>query len=83
MITPHLTKRYQLPTLRRDIKCGIAAILGKEIQKDTFERVRLPSRQRCALCTRKEDKKTYEACCVCELPICDKHRLHVCHSCAD
>ncbi|KAL6257875.1 hypothetical protein P5V15_011473 [Pogonomyrmex californicus] len=75
LVTPFLTERYATPTLCRDLKLGIAGILGKDVHCDeAYERIQLPSRQRCAYCTRKDDKKTKEACSSCRQPICD-HRL--------
>jgi len=57
LITPYITQRYETSTLRRDIKIGIAMILKIDIQKDEYQRMRLTSRQRCAFCTSREDKK--------------------------
>jgi len=81
LIKPYIIERFKMPTLRRDIKTGIAAILNIDPQKTTHERIQLPTRQRCSVCPRKEDKKTNVACSSCQAPICEEHRLNFCHSC--
>jgi len=48
---------------------------------DTRAPCQLPTRQRCSVCPRKEDKKTNVACSSCQAPICEEHRLNFCHSC--
>ena len=82
LMKPYLKKRYELVTLRRDLKVGIAGILGLDSHKEaSYERVKLLKRARCADCSRNSDKKTKEAFASCERPICDEHRLFFCQSC--
>ena len=82
LVTPFLKKRYEMVTIRKDLKLAIAGIIKKDVQSyQAYERSQLPKRQRCAFCTRKEDKKTKEGCAVCERPICDHHRIMFCKDC--
>ncbi|XP_032671956.1 piggyBac transposable element-derived protein 4-like [Odontomachus brunneus] len=83
LVTPFLTERYATSTLRKDLKLAIAGILKKDVHSDQpYKRLQLTLRQRCAFCTRKEDKKTREACASCKRPICDNHRILFCNDCA-
>jgi len=63
-----VSERYQTITLRRELKLAIADILKKEID---YQRLQLPKRQRCG--SRKKNKKTDEACAMCERPVCGNH----------
>ncbi|KAL3265898.1 hypothetical protein HHI36_010088 [Cryptolaemus montrouzieri] len=79
-----MAKKYnEEVTLRRDLKLGIAGILGLDVHKGEgeYERVKLPKRMRCADCSRKTDRKTNEGCVSCECPICEVHRLMFCKTC--
>lgn len=83
LITPHLKRKYEIKFLNKPLRQGIAKILKIDITLNKkFEREYLDRRQRCALCTRKEDKKIQEGCSSCKRPICDKHRLFFCPDCA-
>ena len=84
LIRPYLLKKYNdTVTLRRDLKVGIAAILGLDVYKEGgYERVKFPKRLRCADCSRNTDKKTNEDCASCQRPICDDHRLMFCKTCS-
>lgn len=84
LVTPHLKERYAQPTLRKDIRYGIAAIINKDrLSEERKERIVLEKRCRCALCDRKKDNKTKETCQACERPICQEHRVYLCVDCYD
>lgn len=84
LIKPYLLKKYNdTVTLRRDLKVGIAGILGLDVHKEeVYERVKLPKRMRCVECSRQSDRKTNEGCASCQRPVCDDHRLIFCKTCS-
>ena len=83
LMEPHLRKRYEVQTLRRDLKISIAGILGIDNteQNRRFRRVKFPRRIRCSQCARKSDKKTNEGCANCKRAICKTHRFIFCKTC--
>lgn len=82
LVTPYLERRYETITLRKDIRIGIAAILKKDNLPDKpIKRIELLSQQRCALCSRQNDKKTKKGCSVCYRPVCAHHGLPICTEC--
>lgn len=86
LVTPHLIDRSKIKQLRSDVKTGIIGMLSEEPFEEyngefRKEKITLPKRVRCALCTRKEDRKTTQTCICCQLPICEKHSVLVCEKC--
>jgi len=82
LITPYLTQRYEMQTLLKELKIGIAAILNKDNKPDLpYERNHLTKRLRYAYCDREDDKKTNETCS--SYNHSNDHRLFFCNECAN
>jgi len=83
LVKAHLQEQYTIPTIRKDIKCGIANILHLQ-DRPAFgeDRPKLDRQKRCQICPRGTDKKTGSMCPTCLRPMCDKHRAYLCVECA-
>lgn len=81
LVTPHLQARYQVSSLRKNIKVGIATILKISDSHQNLQKIEYNSKRRCSLCTRKQDVKTKDGCAACRRPACNDHSLHMCTDC--
>ncbi|EFN81797.1 hypothetical protein EAI_04159, partial [Harpegnathos saltator] len=82
LITPYLRSRINNPSLCRDLRIAIGAILDiDEVESKGEERPYLPVKTRCGLCERKTDRKTKELCPSCRRPMCNTHRVYMCVEC--
>lgn len=81
-IMPYLRSRISNPSLRKDLRIAIGAILDIDgVEGKGEERPYLPVKARCGLCERKTDRKTKELCPSCRRPMCDTHRVYMCVEC--
>lgn len=84
LVTPYLEYRYTISTLRKDLRVGIASILKKDVATEkSLEHIELPQAMRCALCSRKEDRKTRKGCSSCHRPVCNEHSFPLCNDCVN
>lgn len=81
---PMLRQRLAEPFLRRELQMIIKTILSMDNNQDKgeLEKITYDPPRRCGLCERKTDKKSRVGCSACGIPICEKHRLHLCTTCA-
>lgn len=80
LIEEHLKERVQKPTLRRDIRESIAAILKEPMPVDP-PGSKEHSQGRCGFCPRKRDRKSKTRCAKCKIPICLDHQVKICQRC--
>ncbi|CAG4937507.1 unnamed protein product [Parnassius apollo] len=82
LIDEHLKMRLQTPTLKRDIKESIAAILTQPMPVDSSGSER-HTQGRCGFCPRNRDRKSKTRCTKCKIPICLEHQVKVCQKCSN
>ncbi|CAK1587852.1 unnamed protein product [Parnassius mnemosyne] len=82
LMDEHLKMRLQTPTLKRDIKESIAAILKQPMPVDSSGSER-HAQGRCGFCPRNRDRKSKTRCTKCKIPICLEHQVKVCQKCSN
>lgn len=84
LVEPTLQERFTMITIRKDIRYGIAGILGIDVEDTSDENkiIQLDHYARCLVCPRNKDRKTKTACCACKRPMCNDHRSALCTTCA-
>jgi len=84
LITPYLQQRYEIVSLRKDIKLGIAGILKLDrYDMAPVERVEFDTKRRCEVCNPKKDRKTKSGCASCKRAVCHEHSVVMCNDCCD
>ena len=84
LVTPYLRQRYEISTLRMDIRIGIAAILKIDRQdSETLERVEFDKKRRCEVCGPEKDRKTKSGCASCKRTTCQQHCVVMCIDCCN
>lgn len=85
LIKPFLQSRLEIPSLRRDVKAEIIAILGKRDNPQNDNGVpsdTMPKRKTCSKCPSAKKRKTQYKCIKCEDAICLECSRKVCVNCA-
>lgn len=85
LLTPFLTNRLRISTLRLQVRGSIESILGIDHTMNPIDDATdftLDKQKRCAFCPRNNDKKTKYICSKCRYPRCQEHRSMQCTQCA-
>ena len=82
LVEPHLRVRLAIPTLRRDLRVSIEAILEDQAPVSGGSALTEKKQTRCVLCPRVADRKLKAACERCHRPVCEEHRAVLCSNCS-
>ena len=82
LVGPHLRVRLAIPTLRRDLRVSIEAILEEQAPVSRGSALTDKKQARCVLCPRVADRKTKTSCERCHHPVCEEHRAVLCSNCS-
>ena len=82
LVEPHLRVRLAVPTLCRDLRVSIEAILEEQAPVSGGSAMTEKKQARCVLCPQVVDRKTKTACERCHRPVFEEDRAVLCSNCS-
>lgn len=81
LVAPWAEERISIPTLQRSMALALRSVFNVNIPPRSVAALRGNQSKRCALCDRRQDKKTKSYCASCQLPVCNSHFRFICLDC--
>ena len=81
LVKPHMERRLEIPTLRRELRQIICNVLKITSASEVPTRP-ITTTGRCAFCKRSDDRKSRVSCALCKKFICLQHQNKICPSCS-
>ena len=82
LVESHLRVRLAVPTLRRDLRVSMEAILEEQASVSGGSALTEKKQARCVLCPRVAYRKTKTACERCHRRVCEEHNADLCSNCS-
>lgn len=81
LVSSHMHRRFNMPTLQRDLKQLIGSILDIPENESNETEEKLQTRKYCYICPSKLRRKTAYLCTKCQRPICLQCSKKICQNC--